>query len=715
MSKFVNRRDLLKLAGGSALGVLLSPLPWKLVDDSAIWTQNWSLTPPLPRGRVRFRPSACTLCPANCPVRARCVGTAPVSLSGVSGHPFGDATLCPVGLAGHHMAFHPARIRQPWRRVRRGDEITWQPASGDEVIADAVRLVTAAGGSPRIGVLDRRPGRCASQLYRNFLARTGYGVYLTGPPGEDSTLRSIRRATTPDPGPLAYDLANAAVIVSFGVPLLEGWGSPAGTRKVFAVGQHPRLVQIGSRQSVTARRADMNLTIRPGTEAVAALGLGRMILEEQSRAGMSLPAAAGLDEYRAAAGRYTAEYVSRETGVDEGRLRELARTMTGAGPVMVIGGSDPAGGHPGSRAGESIAALNILIGAVNARGGIVPRALPAGIEADAVDEKQMFDLPAGSLDLLILDDAESGNAVPESALRGAVDPDRGLIIAFSPFLAGAALSADVVIPVPAPYESAAEVYAPPTGPQWAMGLAAPLLDSTSPPGGREIFLSSIMTILSPKSTGQASGSGAEQGETVDELVRRRLAAIAAAGGGQLFNPAGESLPAPADADGLRTAMLDGAWWVAEPEAPGRRRITARLSVPREPEGGIAGRPADPPAGGLLLLPVGWKGAVGRAAVPPLLSKLYQESDLRYPCGHASVNPATAREAGLGDAAAARIVTRLGSMEVTLHRDRRVMPGVIELACGPMTRRSGGMRDPLSLCETDADGSWDATGARLEAV
>jgi len=116
MSKIVNRRDLLKLAGGSALGMLLTPLPWKLIDDTAIWTQNWSLTPPLPRGRISYRSSACTLCPANCPVKARCAGPVPVSLTGVPGHPFGDATLCPVGLAGHHMAFHPARIRQPWRR-----------------------------------------------------------------------------------------------------------------------------------------------------------------------------------------------------------------------------------------------------------------------------------------------------------------------------------------------------------------------------------------------------------------------------------------------------------------------------------------------------------------------------------------------------------------------------------------------------------------------
>ena len=45
MNSRISRRDVLKLAGGAGLGILLSPLPWKLLDDSAIWTQNWPLDP----------------------------------------------------------------------------------------------------------------------------------------------------------------------------------------------------------------------------------------------------------------------------------------------------------------------------------------------------------------------------------------------------------------------------------------------------------------------------------------------------------------------------------------------------------------------------------------------------------------------------------------------------------------------------------------------
>ena len=36
-----NRRNFIKLLVGGAVGVHLTPLPWKLMDDIAIWTQNW--------------------------------------------------------------------------------------------------------------------------------------------------------------------------------------------------------------------------------------------------------------------------------------------------------------------------------------------------------------------------------------------------------------------------------------------------------------------------------------------------------------------------------------------------------------------------------------------------------------------------------------------------------------------------------------------------
>ena len=49
------RRELFKFAGGSAVGVLFTPAPWRLITDTALWSENW---PGIPRPAARRDPRA---------------------------------------------------------------------------------------------------------------------------------------------------------------------------------------------------------------------------------------------------------------------------------------------------------------------------------------------------------------------------------------------------------------------------------------------------------------------------------------------------------------------------------------------------------------------------------------------------------------------------------------------------------------------------------
>jgi hypothetical protein len=710
MSKRITRRDLLRLAGGSALGVMMTPLPWKLLDDSAIWTQNWSLIPPLPRGAGRTLASACTICPGGCPVNARCVGGVPVSLSGVAGHPVGDGTLCPLGLAGHHLAFHPRRIVQPWRKVNGAGGPSWVPARREEVIGDISRRLRTGGISGTVGLLDRRPGRSVSLMYRDFLEGTGNGVYLTSHGNEESALGRIRKRTRPDAGPLGYDLGRASIVLSFGAPLLDGWGNPGAVRRIFADRNAcARLIQVEPRQSRTALRSDLWIAAPPGTEAVLARGIGRAILAEGLLAGGALRHLPDLDDYRRWVEPFNPGVVRDCSGVGPDVLVKVARDLTTAGPAVVLDGSDPAGGPLDAEAREAIVALNVLIGSVNRAGGILPRPAFGDAGPGAGDESELCDLPDGSLGLLILDDAEPGLALPESIIRDKIDPRGGIIVAFSPYLAGAALAADVVLPVPAPYESIGEVYAPLTDPRPAMGLAAPLLPPRSRGGKRESYLSDIGRIAGHR--GAASPGSAH-------YLDRRIASILRSKGGTIVAPgpapdrAVEDFRSVAD---LREAMLGGAWWISPAPTPGRPVVARLLPEKRMPSDTVRVSTPSPTSPRLLLVPAGWRGPVGKAAVPPLASKLFRESELRYPAGHAAVNPATAETAGIADRGRGRIVTGRGRADVVVHRDARVMPGIIELSCAAPSGEGWDLPDPLTLCETGADGSWRMTPAFLETL
>ena len=95
-------------------------------------------------------------------MRARCVGDQPVSLVGSAGHPLSHGALCPFGLTGHHLPYHPGA-----------------PEAGPRAARRPPRLPTAiakCGPNENIAVLDLRPGRTASWTYRRAMAALKNGA-----------------------------------------------------------------------------------------------------------------------------------------------------------------------------------------------------------------------------------------------------------------------------------------------------------------------------------------------------------------------------------------------------------------------------------------------------------------------------------------------------------------------------------------------------------
>ncbi len=236
------RRDFLLVAGGAGAGLALSPAPWRLISDSALWSQNWSWIPKTPRGEISYKPTACELCPAGCAVRARLTGVQPVSLWAA---PLGEKTepLCPAGLCGHHLAFHPSRLRTTLHGGKRC-------FSGEPVEA-ATQAIAEAHGA--VAVLDLRPGRTASLLYRKHVAKLG-GQYLTATPTLGPTLQSVAASSETATIP-AFDLDNAGVLLSIGTPVLEAWDAPG--RMLSPSPQVPCLACRGARVGYGPRRRSL--------------------------------------------------------------------------------------------------------------------------------------------------------------------------------------------------------------------------------------------------------------------------------------------------------------------------------------------------------------------------------------------------------------------------------------------------------------------------
>lgn len=114
------RRAFLQFTAGVVGGTLLTPLPWKLADDAAIWSQNWSWRPSPARGDISTTQSICVQCGGGCGIRARLVDKKRVIfVEGNPHHPINKGGLCPVGLSGPQYLYATYRVPQPLKQTKK--------------------------------------------------------------------------------------------------------------------------------------------------------------------------------------------------------------------------------------------------------------------------------------------------------------------------------------------------------------------------------------------------------------------------------------------------------------------------------------------------------------------------------------------------------------------------------------------------------------------
>jgi len=126
----IGRRGFLSFVIGGAAGTALSPLPWKLTDDSSIWTQMWPWTPVPEDGEASYINSVCTLCPGRCGITVRKIEDRAVKIEGMKGHPVNDGGACLLGLSGLQLLYGPTRVKSPLKRIGERGRGRWESFLG---------------------------------------------------------------------------------------------------------------------------------------------------------------------------------------------------------------------------------------------------------------------------------------------------------------------------------------------------------------------------------------------------------------------------------------------------------------------------------------------------------------------------------------------------------------------------------------------------------
>jgi anaerobic selenocysteine-containing dehydrogenase len=210
-----------------------------------------------------------------------------VALEPDPAHPTGRA-LCAKGRAAPELVYHPDRLLYPLKRTRpKGDpDPGWQRISWDEALdltAARLRQIAQAHGPESVVFSMVSPSTSASddsvvwiqRLMNAFgspnlcasMELCGWGRYL-------ATLYTFGASV---PGAYMPDLENAGCILFWGYnPNLARLAHAIAT--VEALKRGARLIVVDPRRTGPAKKADIWLQVRPGTDGALALGLAQVMI-----------------------------------------------------------------------------------------------------------------------------------------------------------------------------------------------------------------------------------------------------------------------------------------------------------------------------------------------------------------------------------------------------------------------------------------------------
>lgn len=282
--------------------------------------------------------------------------------------------LCPKGTSLAALHDDPDRIRQPMIKV----DDQWRQVSWDAAFRRCTELLTPVIDKYGIGAVTAYTGNPLAHSFS--LAR--YAGVLMGMSGMPVTYSP----GTVDQWPknlsshLMYglwwnfpvpDIERTDLLVIMGANPAASQGSLLAAPNVMSlidgIRKRGKVIVIDPVRTLTAARADEWLPIVPGTDAALLLAVARTLFDEDLiKPG---PHVEGVDAMRRAVADWLPERVSAVTGIDEDRIRRLARELAGTEKSVVYGRIGLCNQEFGSLASWLVDAVNILTGHFDTPGG----------------------------------------------------------------------------------------------------------------------------------------------------------------------------------------------------------------------------------------------------------------------------------------------------------------------------------------------------------
>lgn len=643
MSEKITRRDFLKVTGvGAAAAAVLTgcgPAARYVVRRPYNDMPEYGKV-----GKSTYYATACRECPAGCGLILRTLEGRALKAEGNPAHPVSRGKICSRGLTAVQGLYNPDRIHGPRRRTGETLEtMTW-----DEAVA-IVRQAFAnpAGVAFYFGLNHDHLYDLAVELAEKIGAPAPLRFGALGMFEARATLAAAAEKLFGAPGFPYFDIAGSDLVVSFGASFLETWVSPVAYsrgygkfRRSFEAGKkRGYMVCIEPRRSLTAGSADEWLAVRPGSEGLVALALGKL-LQQKFGASPLDTSAVNVEEAAAAA------------GIPVERLTHLAERIAAADAPVFIPGGQALAHASGLQTAVQILALNAAAGSVGRPGGVflAPSAPDGNSYADL--QALVARMNAGDVQTLFVHGANPLFELPSSLGFAEALSKVKTVVSFASFPDETAAAASYIFPDHTPLEG------------W--GYQRTLA------GSDRVAISSAQPVVVPLYDTRATADvliAAGQlpySDEVDFLQKSLLP--------RLSDPAG-SIQAPEIATFFAEFQQKGGWWHKEVD------LAAAEPAALPPEAAEPSPALGSADGQFHLIIYPNQMGDGSGANRPWLQETPSPDTTVMWNSWVEIHPKTAEELGLHDDDIVRIESPAGLIEAAVYKYPAIRPDTIAIPFG----------------------------------
>ena len=293
------------------------------------------------KGDTEILKSVCRSCHGGCSTLMHMKDGELVKVEGDPEGPLNHGYLCPIGAATTQLVYHPDRLKYPQRRIGPRGSGKWERISWDEAldeISEKVLKIREESGPESIAM-----GTGTGRHHIRWVSRFGNAL---GTPNWCEP--GFAQCFHPRVNTCIQTMGDLPVCdFTGGTPpaLIMYWGhnpphsGPDGETR-FNVREsllsHPRIITIDPRETVCAKKSELWLQLRPGTDDALALAMINVIIEEDLYDHDFVENYChGFEELAKHVHEMTPEWAEPITWVPADKIRTAARIFAECKPAMM--------------------------------------------------------------------------------------------------------------------------------------------------------------------------------------------------------------------------------------------------------------------------------------------------------------------------------------------------------------------------------------------